>query len=86
MIEFKTGDILQTDAEALVNTVDGELRALGRDLVGVPFAAGFGHGRVVGHVDNRPGAVGRLGRPHRPDGRAQQSHRQIARRGIAHGF
>src|SRR6266853_5769553 len=39
----------------------GELRALGRDLVRVPFAAGLGHRRDLGHVDDSAGAVGRVG-------------------------
>src|SRR5438477_403556 len=39
---------------------DGQLRALGGDLVGVPLAAGFRHGRDLGHVDDRSGAILRL--------------------------
>src|SRR2546429_5002010 len=34
---------------------DCQLRALGGDLVGVPLAAGFRHGRDLGHVDDRSG-------------------------------
>src|SRR5438045_4071249 len=33
----------------------GEFRALGGDLVGVPFAAGLEHGRRLGHVGNPAG-------------------------------
>src|SRR5437016_7163630 len=40
---------------------DGEVGALGRDLVGVPLAAGLGHRRDLGHVDDGSGAVGGLG-------------------------
>src|SRR5947208_1042369 len=39
---------------------DGQLRTLGGDLIGVPFAAGLGHGRYLGHIDDGPGAVLRL--------------------------
>src|SRR5438552_13332051 len=39
---------------------DGQLRAFGGDLVGVPFATGLRHGPHLGHVDDRSGAVLRL--------------------------
>src|SRR6266699_3255791 len=39
---------------------NSQLRALGGDLVGVPLAAGFRHGRDLGHVDDRSGAILRL--------------------------
>src|SRR5436309_1587967 len=39
---------------------NSQLRALGGDLVGVPLAAGFRHGRDLGHVDDRSGAIFRL--------------------------
>src|SRR5712691_3154541 len=39
----------------------GECRALGRDLVDVPFAAGLGHRLHLGDVDDRTRAVARIG-------------------------
>lgn len=36
---------------------DGKLRALGRDLQGVPAAAGFGHGRDLDVIDDGSRAV-----------------------------
>ncbi len=39
----------------------GELRTLGDDLVGIPFVGGLEHGRRLGHVDDRAGAVARVG-------------------------
>src|SRR5262245_56934333 len=36
---------------------DGQLRTLGRDLIGVPFAAGLGHRRYFGEIDDSPGAI-----------------------------
>src|SRR6266705_2568765 len=39
---------------------NSQLRALGGDLVGVPLAAGFRHGRDLGHIDDRSGAIFRL--------------------------
>jgi hypothetical protein len=39
----------------------GECRALGRDLVDVPFAPGFWHGINLSEVDDRAGAIARLG-------------------------
>src|SRR6266480_371362 len=40
---------------------DDELRAFGRDLVDVPLAARLRHGRDLRHIDDRAGAVRRLG-------------------------
>src|SRR5256885_3102723 len=40
---------------------DGQLRALGRNLVGVPLATGLRHGRDLRDIDDRAGTVGRLG-------------------------
>ena len=39
---------------------DGELRALGRDLIGVPFATRLGHRRYFAEIDDGPGAIIRL--------------------------
>src|ERR1700730_5908359 len=39
----------------------GKRRALGSDLIDVPFAGRFLHGRNLCDVDNRPGAIGRIG-------------------------
>ena len=36
---------------------DGQLRTLGRDLIGVPFAAGLGHRSYFGKIDDGPGAI-----------------------------
>src|SRR5690348_7106155 len=66
------GAVLQPDAAARVlavlDAVDGflaverhgELRALGDDLVGVPFVRRLGHGRHLGNVDDRAGAESRV--------------------------
>src|SRR5262245_8363239 len=40
---------------------DGQLRAFGGDLIGVPLAAGLGHGRYRGVMDDAAGAVGGVG-------------------------
>src|SRR4029077_9739483 len=40
---------------------DVEARALGGDLVDIPLAAGLEHGRGLGGVDDRAGAVARIG-------------------------
>src|SRR3977135_4606687 len=40
---------------------DVEARSLGGDLVDVPLAAGLQRGRRLGGVDNRAGAVARVG-------------------------
>src|SRR5476651_848066 len=55
--------------QAVVGDVDGllavqddhEVVALRGDLVGVPLARGLGHRNDGGHVDDRPGAVLRIG-------------------------
>ena len=40
---------------------DSELRSLRRDLIGVPFAGRLRHRVDLGNVDDRAGAVGRIG-------------------------
>src|SRR6266851_5274716 len=40
---------------------DGEFRTFGDDLVDVPLPAGLRHRRHLGHVDDRAGAVARVG-------------------------
>src|SRR5258708_191038 len=40
---------------------DGELRAFGGDVIGVPLVAGLGHRRYLGNIDDRAGAVARVG-------------------------
>ena len=39
---------------------DDEMRALRRDLIGVPLAAGFWHRIDLAHIDDGAGAVGRV--------------------------
>jgi Protein of unknown function (DUF3768) len=65
---------------------DRELRPFGGGVVTVPFVAGLGHRRDLGHIDDGPRAVARVGDPslaslrytrHRPPPLAQQNEGTI---------
>src|SRR5262245_55353280 len=59
--ERSLGELAVIDIDSLDSIQhDDQLPALGRDLIGIPFAASLGHRRYLGEIDDGSGTIIRL--------------------------